>query len=964
MQCNETIHGFTVTRIRPAEEQEGTLYEFTHDRTGAKLAWLSRAEENKSFCIAFATIPDNDSGMFHILEHSVLNGSDRYPVKAPFVELMKSSLQTFLNALTYPDRTAYPLSSRNEKDFENLVRIYMDAVLHPRIYSCPEIFYQEGWHYEPAQDQNGYIRNGVVFSEMKGVFSSVDSMLMSEMCRLLYPDTCYQYESGGHPEHIPELTYEQFINYHKTYYHPSNAHIFLDGDLPIETMLGILDQEYLSAYDRKEVDVCIPLQGKTGFAQKTGLYPAMPGVPKDQAAQMMFGYLTGRFDEKERQYAMSLLANYLAGDNDAPLKKAILGRGLAQDVEMTMNDGIKQPALLLILRNTDDTKKDEIRAVIREVFEKLVKDGIDRKRMASAINNMEFHVREQDYRWMPSGVGLALDVMGSWIYGEDPIRSLTSSEAFSFLRSELAKGYFEKLIDEVLVKNENSALVCLTPSETIAAENQKKEADEIARITGAWGEKEKEAAAKQFESLRLRQNTPDTPEQLASIPLLQLSDVAPKPGRIATKETKKDGVAVLTHPLPTRGVQYLRLYFPLPKLSKEDLPKVSVLCMLLGQLETEHYSAEELKVGMKADLGSFGVSGSNVQDRERPELCRPLLQVSVSVLKENTGRALSYTEEVLLHTRFTDLGRIRDILAQNLEGLRQSLVAAGHQYGMYHAAAHNSAAGVVNECTSGYTFYKWLQNTLADFEQNGRALAGELEKLCGRIFTGNGLTISLTGEEDETAAQRLGSLFPVGGEKPETVCYTPEPYAKDGIEIPSDVAYAIQSGHLSRFNIRTNGTMKVLAKYLTLNYLWQMIRVQGGAYGTGLSFSDNGSVALYSYRDPNAQNSLSVYAQMPEFMQQAFAQPQDITGIILGTISDEDPLLPPKVQGQIADMQYFAGTSYEERCRMWKEILEATPERLNELSGVLKKVLDCENICVVGGTGQLEKCKIQNIQKM
>ena len=960
MKKNEIVHGFTVTRVRKVPEQEGTLYELYHEKSGASLCWLDREEENKTFCIGFRTVPDNDTGVFHILEHSVLCGSRRYPVKEPFVELMKSSLQTFLNAMTYPDRTVYPFSSRNQQDFENLMRIYMDAVLHPAIYDHPEIFRQEGWHFEP-QENGGCQRNGVVLNEMRGAYSSVDTLMTAEIKRALFPDTCYQYESGGAPEHITELTYEQFLSYHRRFYHPSNARIFLDGSMPVEHILKILDEEFLCEYETFRADGSvpeeIPLQKETVSSEVKVYYPAAPGEEREGMTHIAYARILGGYEEKEKLLAWELLTDYLAGDNDAPLTRAILAKGLALSVEAMVYSGIRQPALILEVRNTDQDKRERIEQTMEQVFSDIAGNGIDKERMTALLNNMEFHVKEQNYGGMPAGVGLALNVMASWNFGGDPAQNLESQTAFELLKKAMDQGYFETLIRETLLNGTPKVIVTMLPDEMYGQRHAAEEVEEVAGILAAMSEAEQEDIQRQYEGLCAYQSQEDGEEALKTIPLLKLSDIGDKPKEIPS-QVEEDG-RILYHALSTRGIQYLTLYFPISDLTAEELPCVSLLCSMLGDLPTERFTAEEFKKKTMAELGHLSTSLTFYQDQKEAGRCRAYVVASCSVLEDKTERAVEYIGEMLMHTRFDDQGRIREIVEQGTEGMRQSFIGAGHNLAIKLSGAGVSASGVVADSIGGMTFYRQLQRLRGQFDQEGPALAGQMEQLAGRIFVKNSLIVSITGKRDEELAHKLLELFPAGADKPEYLNIPPRGIASRGVEIPSDVSYAVKNVHLSRFGESLGGAQKVLSHLLSLDYLWQKVRVQGGAYGTGMQFTTNGNVIFYSYRDPNPANSLQAYDGCGAYVADALEAEEDLTGIILGAVAANDPLLTPAVSGSYADEMYFSGLSYEDKCRERREMLSATPEKLRELCGLLEKIGGCKNICVVGSGEKLAECGIE-----
>lgn len=482
MMIGDTLHGFRVIRQVELDELSGTLHEMEHEKTGAKLAWLQRAEQNKTFMAAFQTIPEDDTGVFHILEHSVLCGSEKFPLKEPFVELMQGSMKTFLNAMTYPDKTVYPVSSRNDKDFMNLVRVYADAVMSPAIYRQPNIFRQEGWHYEVKEGAEPSYK-GVVFNEMKGAFSSVDTILQGGMNRLLYPESCYRFVSGGDPEHIPELSYEQFLNAHRRFYHPSNALFFLDGDLDLAEVLELLDEEYLSKYERQERDFAIHMQQPVSGAEGTVSYQLAPGQKAEGKTHFCMGKLAGTWADKEKCLALKILCSYLAGSNDAPLKKAILRRGLGQDLFMSVSDGNAQPSLVLQVRNTQREKCGEIRAVLRETAQELLEQGLDRGELEAIFNRMEFSALEHSE---PYGLTLGLGVTASWLCGGQPELYLTWGDTFAALREKMEDGYMESLLREILADQEHTAVLYALPSATLGQETMEREAQRLQNAKASW----------------------------------------------------------------------------------------------------------------------------------------------------------------------------------------------------------------------------------------------------------------------------------------------------------------------------------------------------------------------------------------------------------------------------------------------------------------------------------------------
>ena len=487
MEPNSILHNFAVLSCQRVDELEAALWQMEHRTSGARLVWLERAEENKTFGIAFQTQPWDDTGVFHILEHSVLCGSERYPVKEPFVELMKSSLNTFLNAMTFPDKTFYPVSSRNDQDFINLLRVYMDAVLHPQIYSRPEIFGQEGWHYELGED-GGLSCKGVVFNEMKGTFSSPDALMERELNRLLFPDTCYRFVAGGDPEHIPELTYEQFTAAHSRLYHPSNSYIFLDGRLDIEAVLRILDGEFLSGYERRPGPGAIPLQRPVGGGESVICYELSPQESLEGRSRLADGFAACTYRDRETLTALRALADVLCGDNQAPLKRLLLEGGLAQDVRLELHDGIQQPWVTLEARNIDGSRAGEVSAALRSELERLAREGLDRRRILAVLDNLEFEARQRDYDRMPQGLILGFQVLESWLYGGEPGANLSVGSLFDDLRRKCGEGYFERLLEQVLLQNPHRCRVLMHPSHTAGQERQDREEARLRAVRSAWGE--------------------------------------------------------------------------------------------------------------------------------------------------------------------------------------------------------------------------------------------------------------------------------------------------------------------------------------------------------------------------------------------------------------------------------------------------------------------------------------------
>lgn len=962
MNVNDCVHGFRVKNSTPVPEIEAVFYEMEHEKTRAKLGWLDRKDDNKSFMVAFKTIPENDTGVFHILEHSVLDGSRRYPAKSPFVQLMKNSMNTFLNAVTYPDKTVYPVSSRNEKDFENLVRVYMDATLHPMLHDCPEIFMQEGWHYEAAEGGR-LVRNGVVLNEMRGVYSSVDNRLGSEVMRALFPDTCYRYIAGGDPKHIPKLTYEQFAGTHRRFYHPSNSRIFLDGSVDLEKILQILDEEYLGEFSRGKEAGEIPVQRSVPFRELFLPYGIASDESIEHRTQTAFGWIAGMYDDVVLLLALQVLAEYLTGSNDAPLKKAILEAELGQDVQAGPNKGIQQIMFTLHVKNTDRKRTEELKTVVQKTLKEIAENGVDRERALSFVNRMEFYEREQEFGMFPKGLGYGISVMESWMYGGDPVQNLSSREEFRMLRQKIGEGYLEQLIQTVLLREENSVMVCMEPKLGYDAEERRME-EQLAAVKASWAEEEQSEILQRTEKLKQWQATPDTPEAIASVPMLALSDVEKKPQYTPVAVSHEHGITTLRRSPASNGLLYLNLYFPLSGISQEELPAVSFLCKGLGQLGTENHTAEALREGLNNYVGRMGEAVVAYPALENEEGCRAFLKVNCGVLEENAGRALDYVRDILLTTKFDDRKRLREILDQEKEMQMQKFVTYGNQMGKLRAMAQVSSESAVEECTGGLLYYQWLKKQQESYETGAQELVKLLERLTRQIFTREGLTVSFTGKAEESLASEIAERFPEGCHKEPVQHYQPLGAKREGIAIPGNVSYAVTAADLKKEGIAKDGAQKVLAKMISLEYLWNRVRVQGGAYGTGFSVTNDGKVFYYSYRDPNAANSLKVYENAGDYAREALGKDVDLTGTILGTVAAQEPFLSLRMEDNVSDVRYFMGETEETLGREKEQMLNASRETLLSAAEILEAPTKQGAVCVVGEKKQLQACRLDVIYEL
>ncbi|MBQ6622903.1 MAG: insulinase family protein [Mogibacterium sp.] len=953
MNINEVIHGFRVTERRDVPELEAVLWRMTYEKNGAELCWLDRADENKTFAIAFKTIPQDDTGVFHILEHSVLCGSEKYPVKEPFVELLKSSLQTFLNALTFPDKTMYPVASRNDQDFLNLIDVYMDAVLHPLSISDPHAFLQEGWHYELDAPDGELIRNGVVYNEMKGAFASQDEVLQSGLNRLLFPDNCYGCESGGHPDHIPELTYENYLESHRKYYHPSNSRIFLDGMVDADAVLAKLD-EYLSAYDYLAVDSDIPMQLPVSPDEEECLYEVSEG----DADKLILaeGWVYGDYTDRKKTYAFNILSEVLAGSNEAPLTKAILEDGLAVDVDFQALDGIQQPYVVLVLRNVPEGKRAEAYEKVEEIFRGIVAQGVDKKRLRAALNRLEFLTREKDYGTMPRGLIYAMESMDSWLYGGDPMQNLLTSAVFAELREAVETDYFEEILRTCILENPHRAKLTLLPSRTLGEEKAAKERAELAAVKASWTKEQTLDVIERFRVLREKQGRKDTEEELASLPVLALSDVPEEVRETPLEELEIAGVRVLHPEVATNGILYLDLYFDLSDLTVPELQQARFMARMLGEVATTHYDVNALQGEIDEHLGRLSANVTVLGKAGDVRKATPYLTVNVALLESRKAEAVCILREVLMESQFTDREYLYNELRQGRISMEQSIIGGGNSYARQRVAARFSVLGALTEALMGIDLLRWMQELEAGYEQQGEAFSKALTVLSRKVFARERLLIGVTGPLDEAWIAELAGLMyeaPMG----EPIGYTVrEGAAGEGFKIPASVSFTAKGANLYALESAYSGTASVAAQILTYGFLWNTIRVKGGAYGTGLRLALNGDALFSSYRDPSGNRSVCSFDEAGEALRAFCAGDERLDKYIISTIGGQEPLLTPRMEGKRAMLYVFLGQSAEDRRRIRAEILHTTKEDLLRTADQLDEVCRKAGVCVIGGAEILEAC--------
>lgn len=940
---------FTLRRSRQIEEMQGTLWEMEHEKSGAKLVWLQRQEENMTFAVGFRTIPTDSTGVFHILEHSVLNGSQKYPVKEPFVELLKSSLQTFLNAMTYPDKTVYPVSSRNRQDFRNLIDIYMDAVLHPRAVSDPRIFRQEGWRLEFGED-GAPLFQGVVYNEMKGAYSDVANVLERTMMANLFPDACYHHSSGGDPVHIPELTYDQFVSEHAKYYHPSNALMVLDGDIDLDGTLALLDG-WLRPYTRQDLSFPIAIQQPLPYREDRIEYEISPAEDASEKTIFSYGKLLCGFDDPVTLHAASILADYLTGDTEAPLKRAVLDAGLGADFSVELHDGMQQAWFGWQVWNSKEEKLPEIKNLIRKTVTALLETGLDRERLLGCYNTLAFRLLDRDNYGYPRGLVEALSILEPWLYGGDPAQNLSYRKILEDLRQKLEGPFLEGLLRRLLLEESDGFLAILVPS---AALGQARADQERQRADTYWQSLPREAQAEtkaQLEDLHLWQQTPDTPEALASIPMLTLADLSGEPAPLPCTEIREEDKAVLLHNTGS-DLKYLDLFFEASDLQPEEMPLINLLGDLLGTLETAHHTGAQLQTAVRQSMGQLSF-GAEVFHQDAAQH-RTVFFARCVCLDEHQDRAADLLLEILNTTRFTDTDAVRKLLRQKQTANQQRLVAMGNRYAAARVNARETSAGAARELLSGCEAIRWVGRQCQ--EENLSPLMAQMADLCRKLFCRSRLTVSIS-TNAQGLLTRFLAAFPEGSPAPESAAFSPFPPCREGILIPAGVGYAAKGANLGQFGQEFGGQLYVLSNLLTFEHLWNQVRVKGGAYGTGFRGDSTGDIIATSYRDPTPGKTLGHFDDCAKVVKALCAPGTDLTRYILGAMADADPLLGSAGKIRLAETRHFRGTGTEEVRLRRRQLLECKAEDLLALCPALEQIAQKENYCIIAGKQQLDDCE-------
>lgn len=938
-------------------------YLLKHKKSGARVMLLANDDENKVFNIAFRTPPANSTGVAHIIEHTVLCGSKKFPLKDPFVELVKGSLNTFLNAMTYPDKTMFPVASCNDADFQNLMDVYLDAVFHPNIYKNEKIFQQEGWHYHLEQESDPLTYNGVVYNEMKGAFSSADEVLSREVFNTLFPDTAYGVESGGDPKVIPSLSYEEFLDFHRKYYHPSNSYIYLYGNMDMKEKLDWLDREYLSKFDAIEVDSRIQLQKPFEETKDVTLfYPILEHEEEADNTYLSYNMVAGTTLDVKLNVAFSVLEYALLDAPGAPVKQALLDAQIGKDVEGSYEDGILQPYFQIVAKNANASDKERFLNVIHDTLQKIVDKGIDKKAVLAGINYFEFRFREADYASYPKGLMYGIDVFDSWLYDDEkPWMHLKQLAVFEELKKEVEHGYYEALIQRYLLDNPHSSIVTLVPKKGLAEKEEQETAEKLAAYKATLSREELQKLIKQTKALEEFQEAEDSEEAKQCIPLLKRSDISRDSVQLYNEEHRQGDTVLLHHNLFTNGIAYVDLLFDTKQVPDELVSYMGILKSVLGLVSTEHYTYSELFNEINANTGGIHCGLQVFQKPAENKDCTRMFGIRMKCLYPKLDFAFEMVKEILTTSKLNDEKRLREILSSLKSRLQQAIPGAGHSSAVMRASSYFSHVSYFQEQIAGITFYQLVEDLEKNFTQRKADLICKLKTLLTYIFRSENLLVSITSDQKgyEGMEQRVADLKTcLHTEDVETgkITYRLE-QKNEAFKTAGQVQYVAACGNFRKAGYDYTGSLRILKTILNYDYLWMNLRVKGGAYGCMCGFKRTGDAYLVSYRDPNLAKTLQTYEGCAEYLKNFTCSDRDMTKYIIGTISELDTPLNPSAKGNLSLNCYFSGMTESDFQKERDEILDAACKDIQALAPLVEAVVAQHNICVIGSAAGIEKDK-------
>ena len=959
----EEMTSYRLVEKKKIEDLNSMSYLLEHKKSGARIALLSNDDENKVFYIGFRTPPEDSTGVAHILEHSVLEGSRDFPVKDPFIELAKGRLNTFLNAMTYPDKTVYPVASCNDKDFQNLMHVYLDAVFYPNIYKEPKIFEQEGWHYEMESPEDELSINGVVYNEMKGAFSSPDDVLEREITNILFPDTSYSNESGGDPEAIPDLTYEQFLDFHRKYYHPSNSYIYLYGNMDMAEKLEYLDEAYLSHFDRITVDSEIGVQAPFEACAEAGkFYPITESEPEEDNTYLTYNIVVGDSLDRERYIAFQILDYALCSAPGAPLKQALLDKGIGKDIYSYYESGIRQSYFTIVAKNANLDRKAEFVECIEENLRRLSQKGIDKKALRAGLNFYEFRYREADFGSYPAGLMYGLQVLDSWLYDDaKPFIHIEAGETYKKLREKAETSYFEDLIRECMLENTHKGILTLAPRKGLAEERDRILTEKLAALKESFGSEQIQEVVEETHALLEYQETPDSKEALATIPLLKREDIRKEAEPLVNEIRKTGDTTVMYHDIFTNHISYFRFLFDVKQVPEELFPYIGILKSVLGYVDTENFTYGELfheinmETGGITSVTNFFTNARNLSD------CLVTFEMKAKTLEDNLPRTVQLVQEIMLKSKFDDGKRLYEILAELKSRLQSNLISSGHSVAASRAMSYFSRPAAIQEQVNGMPFYRLVADLEKNFDSRREDLQHKLEALVRCIFRPENLMLDYVGTEDHyeefiaLAGQVKEALYK---EPVETKPFVIEPVKRnEGFLSASQVQYVCRAGNFINKGLAYTGALKVLKVMMSYEYLWQEIRVKGGAYGCMCAFGKSGDSYFVSYRDPNLKSTVEAYEKAADFIEAFDGDERTMTQYIIGAVSELDTPLNPAAKGLRGMSSYLTNQTYEDYQRERDELLGADVNTIRSLAAVIRAFMEDDCLCVVGNDNRLKEDK-------
>ena len=970
-----TIHDLAEYEIldeHRVENVQSDGFILRHKKSGARIAILSNNDDNKVFYIGFRTPPEDETGVPHIIEHTTLCGSKKFPVKDPFIELAKGSLNTFLNAMTYPDKTVYPVASCNDQDFKNLMDVYLDAVFNPNITKYEEIFKQEGWHYELTGKDDELKINGVVYNEMKGAYSSPDEVLSSQIYRSLFPDNTYSKDSGGNPEHIPKLTYEAYLDFYHKYYHPSNSYIYLYGDMDVVERLEWLDKEYLSLYDYKKVNSEINKQPAFDEIKNVeAKYSITMDDSQENKTYLSYNRVVGDTLDEMLYQAFDVLDYALVSSPGAPVKQALIDAGIGDDVYGSYDAGILQPVFSFVAKNANASQADEFESIIENTLKEVVKTGINKEALLAGINSSEFKFREADFGQFPKGLLLGLNCLDSWLFDDmKPFIHLECLGTFAKLRKAVDTDYFEKLIQEYLLDNTHGSSVTVKPKRGLGNEREEALAKELSDYKASLSDEEIKKLIEDTEHLKKYQEEPSSDEDLRKLPMLTRADMKKNAMPFSNIEDELLDVKVVRHDIESNGIDYISFLFDAGDFAQSELGYLGFFTNALGLVSTEKYSYTDLANATNIYTGGISTGTASHPDIKDRNNFVFKFEVKLKVLEKNLDKALELMEQMLLTSNFTDTKRLGELVAQIKARLQANLSSSGHLVAAMRSMSSFSRYALYQDELKGVAFYRSICRIEKELSESPKSVSDKLAAIAKKLFARNRMLISFTGN-NEAYANAKPSLEKViaGFNKMSAVGNQAEVHfntAKEAFIDASQIQYVAKTGDFICEGYEYTGALRLLRIILSYDYLWINVRVKGGAYGCMNTFLRSGESYFVSYRDPNLSDTLDVYDRIPEYIKSFSPDERDMTKYIIGTFSALDTPMNPEAKGSRSLSAYLEGITYEQIQKERNEILNAQPEDIRRLADLVEAVLKKDSICVIGNENMIKESAglFENVEKL